>query len=130
MPRGAPVESATEAPVDDENRSQHSNYSPTHWSYCSFLIILARPDATVAMGWLIAHKKTPPMEPTVRPSNGVGFSRLGSDRPCTKYDFSGTPWRWMFRRHMVPVTTMGSYLTQKPTLYAHCVVVSPVSLFP
>ena len=76
-PRGAPVESATEAPVDGENRSQHTHYSPTHWSYYSFLIILARLDATVAMGWPTAHKKASPMEPTVRPSNGVGWAQIG-----------------------------------------------------
>ena len=78
-PREAPVESTTEAPVTVKT-GPSTHHSPTHWSYCSSMIILARPDATVAMGWPTAHKKTshgPPMEPTVRPSNGVGWAQIG-----------------------------------------------------
>ena len=61
-----------------------------------------------------------------RPKRG----RLGSDRPYVKYDFSELPWRWLYWRHRVPVTPMGNYLTQEPTLYAHRVMVLPVFIFP
>ena len=81
------------------------------------MIILARPDATVAMGWPIAHEKTShgsPTEPTGRPVQrpvGGWAEGLGSDRSYVKYDFSGTPWRWVYWRRRVPVTPMGNYLT-------------------
>ena len=41
----------------------------------------------------------------------VQRGRLASNRPYVKYDFSGKPWRWLYRRHTVPVTPMGNYLT-------------------
>ena len=55
-----------------------SDQNPPHnhlWPYFSSMIILARPGATVAMGWPTAHEKTShglPTEPPVKPSNGVG----------------------------------------------------------
>ena len=58
----------------------NTHHSPNHWSYCSSMIILARPDATVAMWWPTVHEKTShgsPTEPTGRPSNGVGWAPIG-----------------------------------------------------
>ena len=46
--REGPVESAAEAPINDKSGTQHSLNS-NYWSCCSYMIILARPDATGAM---------------------------------------------------------------------------------
>ena len=62
------------------NSGPNSHYSPTYWPYCSSMIILAGPDATVPMGWPTVHENTshgPPTVPTGRPSNGVGWAPIG-----------------------------------------------------
>ena len=67
-------------PRSTMNTGPNTHHSPTHWLYCFSMIILARPGATVAMDWSTVHDKTshgPPTEPTVRPSNGVGWARIG-----------------------------------------------------
>ena len=101
------------------------HYSPTHWACCSYTTILARLDATVAMGQPTVHRKTshiPPTEPTYgnsgRPSNGV---RLGSDRPETNYCFSETPKRCFSWPCMRPYIPMRTSPPQEPASCAHLV---------
>ena len=74
------------------------------------MIMLVRPDVTVAMGQPTVHEKTSHGPPYEAYGTAVQRGRLGSDRPYVKYDFSRTPWRWLYWRHRVPVTPMGNYL--------------------
>ena len=65
-------------------------------------------------GHRIAHR---PHEDLTRATRGAyGKRPLGSDPPSAKYDIciSSTPWRRLCSLRMVPVASMGSYLTQHP----------------
>jgi hypothetical protein len=108
-PQG-PVESAAEAPIDGENRPRHSPQA-------NALALLLPHDHTSKVwcpcGHVVAHS---PREDITRIAYGAygkaaQRGRLGSNRPYVKYGFSGTPWRWLYWLHRVPVTPLGNYLT-------------------
>ena len=89
----------------------NTHYSRTFRSHFSSMTMLARPDATVAMKWPTVHEKTSHESPTGAYEMAVQRGRLGSDQLYAKWDFSKTPWRWLYWLYMVPVTPKGNYLT-------------------